>query len=128
VEILTGRVSPMANSNVHVLAGASLGAGTYVGFCYLTEKEIEWGKVVGSALVGALAALAPDLLEPALNPHHRKFFHSITALALLGYGNYRAIRSTTLSSDLKIAILVAFAGYASHIVMDSVTPRSLPLI
>ena len=39
--------------------------------------------------MGAAAACLPslpDILEPALHPNHRKFFHSVTVFAALGYG------------------------------------------
>ena len=30
---------------------------------------------VGGAIIGKIGGVLPDILEPANNPHHRKFFH-----------------------------------------------------
>src|SRR2546430_2608865 len=38
-------------------------------------------RILGSVLAANLGAALPDVLEPAFHSHHRKFFHSMVALA-----------------------------------------------
>jgi hypothetical protein len=37
--------------------------------------------------VGMVVGLLPDLLEPALHPNHRQFFHSYAVTALLAHAD-----------------------------------------
>lgn len=69
-----------------------------------------------------------EFLEPALHPNHRKFFHSLTILGALGYGDYKVMSNPSLTDEDKLAILVSSAGYASHLAIDATTPKFLPLI
>jgi len=118
----------MSDSGKHLLLGAGLAGGIYLVFCWITERKPTWGGFFGSVAIGGVFALTPDLLEPALHPNHRQFFHSVTALGLLGYGNYRVLISNRLNPEQKLALAVASTGYVSHLLMDSATPKSLPLI
>lgn len=46
--------------------------------------------------ISALASRLPDILEPATNPNHRGFFHSVVffvALALLCVGVWKKLQS-----------------------------------
>jgi len=108
--------------------GAIVGA--LVGFIdYLTkldnqnDKELDFLElilwVVSCGLVGSLSARLPDILEPATNPNHRKFFHSILLLLTSGTG------TLTLTNSL---IKAFCAGYVSHLIADLTTPKGLPLI
>ena len=84
--------------------------------------------------MGAAAACLPslpDLLEPALHPNHRKFFHSVVAYAALGYGLHRLYRWETQDEWqrlLRTVGLVAGAAYLAHLTRDAFTTKSLPLI
>jgi len=99
----------------------------------------------------------PDVLEPATLPNHRKFAHSLVtagALTLAKVAEWQAdcrrrsaahgeaalslLRRSKARTDAELAAvrwsflagLIAgfFAGYASHLVLDAATTRSLPLI
>jgi len=118
----------MNDAAKHFVLGATLAGIAYLLFCRLTEMELSWRGFLGSAFVGGMFALGPDFLEPALHPNHRQFFHSFTVLGLLCYGNYRALSTLTLGSQEKLAIVISSVGYASHLLMDSVTPKSLPVV
>lgn len=118
----------MSDSGKHFLFGAGAASVGYLVLCLATGRKPAWGGFFCSAAIGGAFALTPDLLEPALHPNHRQFFHSVVALGLLGYGNYRALNSTRLNPDQKLALAVASTGYVSHLLMDSTTPKSLPLI
>jgi len=41
------------------------------------------------AAMAAVCGTLPDVLEPALHPNHRQFYHSLGFAALLGYGTYK---------------------------------------
>src|SRR5258708_34325915 len=55
--------------------------------------ENQNGQPTAKPLVGAaIAACAtnlPDVIEPAIHPHHRQFFHGVVFAAGVGYGMYR---------------------------------------
>jgi len=99
----------------------------------------------------------PDILEPAADPNHRKFAHSLVvggALSVARFGEMQLScrrradaahqrllshipgcpeRDTTLLEVLIWRFLagaaVGFAvGYASHLVLDATTTKGLPLI
>jgi membrane-bound metal-dependent hydrolase YbcI (DUF457 family) len=73
----------------------------------------------------------PDLLEPALHPNHRKFFHSVALFAGLGYGLHRLYKwdaQDDWQRLLRMAGLVAGAAYLAHLTRDALTAKSLPLI
>jgi inner membrane protein len=84
--------------------------------------------------VGAAAACLPslpDVLEPALHPNHRKFFHSVAVFACLGYGLHRLYKweaEDDWQRLLRVAGLVAGAAYLAHLTRDAFTAKSLPLI
>jgi inner membrane protein len=91
--------------------------------------------VEGSALaMGTAAALLPslpDVLEPAIHPNHRRFFHSVTFAIAVGYGLHRAYNweaQEPWEKLARVAALVAGAAYLAHLARDAFTAKSLPLI
>lgn len=85
-----------------------------------------------AASVGTLCAKLPDILGPSLNnPHHRQFCHSVVVLGLVGYGIKKAYEwrpENKFESFLRSVAICAGAGYLSHLVLDAMTSRSLPLV
>jgi len=73
-------------------------------------------------------ALGPDLLEPASDPNHRQFFHSVAMLAVLAVGGIKLLSDPSLGEEEELGLLAASVGYASHILMDGLSPKSVPLI
>ena len=69
-----------------------------------------------------LGSMLPDIIEPGYSIKHRRFFHSKVLLFILimceiylvGYEEY--------------LIFVLILGYIFHLLLDSTTRRSLPLI
>ena len=85
-------------------------------------------------VMGAAAACLPslpDVLEPAMHPNHRKFFHSVAVFVGFGYGLHRLYKWET-DDDwqrlLRVVGLVAGAAYLAHLTRDAFTAKSLPLI
>lgn len=116
----------MSDSGKHFLVGAGMTGGAYLLYCWARDREPTGTEFFGAAVLGGFCAQLPDILEPAVHPNHRQFFHSLAALGLLTYGNYKALTSCGISDGEKVGILVGSVGYASHLAMDSVTPKSLP--
>jgi hypothetical protein len=78
-----------------------------------------------------MLASLPDWIEPATNPHHRQFFHSVLFLGGVCYVSYRVYRwepQTPWQSFVRWLSLVTAGAYIVHLVCDSGTPRALPLL
>lgn len=85
---------------------------------------------VGATLSATLATL-PDLIEPAVHPHHRQFFHSLVFAGLVGYGIHKAYHwqpQTQLHEIIRLAVLLGGSAYLLHLAADFMTARSLPFI
>lgn len=151
----------MPNGAVHRVLGASTGAlavNHYVLPRLTDEERKEHGPTlfVGSVVAGGIGGRFPDLVEPAIHPKHRSFFHSVVVgcVAALGLGltikavtelprlqpgreasrNRKAKKAT--SNDglslkhlaLATVMIAAMVGVLSHLFADSRTPDGLPLI
>jgi len=90
--------------------------------------EILKGASIG-AIGGAMGGLAPDIIEPANNPNHRRLAHS----KAVGVGGLTSAfekigSSSRLTPPKKIFLFSALLGYAAHLIDDNETPKGLPLI
>lgn len=102
---------------------------------YLASRPEDQQKGLAHPLVGgtasALLASLPDVIEPAIHPHHRQFFHSIAFAGMVGYGLYRAYHwkpETDGQELLRNAALLAGSAYLLHIAADLFTARSIPVL
>jgi len=120
----------MPNATAH-RSGAAITV-TLVSICNELDKEqADFVKPVANAALAALLGTLPDIIEPAVNPNHRQFFHSVTALGLIGYGSYKLWKwepENDLDKFIKTLALIGCGSYMTHLLMDSTTPKSLPLI
>lgn len=86
---------------------------------------------IHAALASAFGTL-PDVLEPSIgNPNHRQFFHSFTFAGLVSHGTYKLLKwgaTDDFEKALKMVGIIAGGAYLIHLIMDSSTPKSLPLI
>ena len=117
----------MANGADHIAAGALTGMAMA---CYGLNKD-ENANLLLAIGVSTFFSKMPDWIEPATNPHHRQFFHSISFLVMLGYGLKKVYDWKPEDSGgqlLRFLTLCAGAGYISHLLLDGLTPRSLPLL
>jgi len=82
--------------------------------------------------IGAFLGRLPDMIEPALrNPNHRQFFHSVTVLGLLATGIHKVYHWEPQEEFEKIVrgvLLIGGAAYLSHLALDALTSKSLPLV
>lgn len=111
---------------------------------------------IGGTVGGVLGGMLPDIVEPADTPDHRGFAHSV--LVGLGVASVKldewsaacrakaeqfAVLRQSETDPIKwlllwllevVCRLVAGfllgiqAGYGSHLVLDALTPKSLPLV
>ncbi len=120
----------MPNAAAHKL-GAAVAVGTaFARHQHSTNGQIDWKTFAAAWLAGELGSL-PDLIEPAIHPNHRGFFHSITCLAAVGYGGHRLYQcepEDELGKLLKGVGLAALGSFGVHLLMDATTKKSLPLI
>lgn len=118
----------MGNRSEHAIFGALAALTTYGLYKLKKEEKPTIQGALGSLLVGAFAGVLPDLLEPASHPTHRSFFHSFTLLMMLMQGNLKTWEAQNLTEDQKLVISLLSAGYGSHLLSDSSTPRSIPFL
>ena len=117
----------MASGTTHTAVGALTGLAMAVSG---NRKGEDTNPLLAIGTSTAFAKL-PDLIEPAINPHHRQFFHSIAFLAMIGCGLKKVYDwqpDDQAGRILRFLTLCAGAGYISHLVLDGFTPRSLPLL
>ncbi len=141
----------------HEIVGAASGAAFALFRVSDAPTSHALAEVLGGALGGWMGGALPDILEPATTPNHREVAHSVVAggaLTLARLAEWQATcrseakgcdaRALTfaLGSDARqraewdglgwrflAGLLAGFvAGYASHLMLDAVTPKGLPLL
>ena len=127
----------MSNKSVH-LAGAGIVVNAKEG--YSLYKDVKHGQSIDLVTIlkrlaiantaGAVGVMLPDILEPATDPNHRKFFHSIaigTLLIIFFVLLYKKIISIE-NEDVKRVLSYLGIGYGVHLAQDGCTPMGLPLV
>ena len=117
----------MASGKQHVLIGAGIGVAAWLLYCKFADRPINLLETALAAGVGAIGGLVPDLLEPALHPNHRRFFHSYAAGGLLAIANHHVLQNRAIDPGLRAAVHLGSLGFASHLWADAGTPKGLPL-
>ncbi len=130
----------MANFKKHLavgtIVGAAAGAGIYLIQYYKDKEEnpeaiFQWSKffqlLVAGCTIGAITGIAADKFEPEIHPNHRGLFHSYLIWILIGWGVLQVIFGNKERIWKNFAI-IGFAGYSSHLLIDSQTPKSLPIL
>lgn len=113
----------MASRGTHLVLGGAVGLGVY-GLDKRQKKE-DWTLigVAGAIFLGMAVGLLADIIEPASNPHHRQFFHSIIFLIILLF-LYGKVGKDEFE---KLVFKIIIGGYTSHLAIDALSPRSLPI-
>ena len=130
----------MPSGNTHKLVGLSVGCALPL----LVDSKNESFSLEHFALfaiTGVGFGRLPDILEPALgNPNHRNFFHSIAIGIVICYFAIWVWNSLDqkISSERKkngdvlyfilTFIFVALVAYLSHLALDGLTKKGLPII
>ena len=119
----------MSNGTTHKLVAAA-SIGVILGHLEETNQEPSPKPLIGAGLAALLTNL-PDLLEPALHPQHRQFFHSVAFVGLIGLAGYKLY---TWEPDddwervLRFLLLVGCGAVFVHLAMDALTKRPLPWV
>jgi len=95
------------------------------------KRCIQTTKPLAAAVAGAMLGTLPDILEPALHPNHREFFHSLACAGLIGLGIYHAYRwepTTDGEEVMRFLLLAAGGAFLTHLAMDALTSKGLPLL
>jgi len=121
----------MANGKVHLLVGTGLAVAAdflwqHSQMANDPDRKFDWGELAIVGLCGGVVGLLADILEPAVHPHHRGFFHSIVFAALMVWALVRFGGKLTGLAAVFCAIMTL--SYFSHLFLDALTPRSLPFI
>src|SRR2546425_7524563 len=116
----------MANARAHVIIGAGAATIGWIAYCEARGRPLRSIEGVLVALLGGIGGLLPDLLEPATNPNHRRFFHSLVTAVSLAGANHYVWQQPAISLSKKAALGITSAGYLSHLLADARTPKGLP--
>ena len=116
----------MASGKQDVLIGAGIGVAAWLLYCKFADRPVKLFETVVAGGVGAIGGLIPDLLEPALHPNHRQFFHSYAAGGLLAVANHHLLRNRDIDPGLRAVLHLGSLGFASHLWADAGTPKGLP--
>lgn len=73
----------MANAADHALYGGLAGGITYLVMCQYYERDPDLLELLMCAGAAVLSGGLPDIIEPAIHPHHRQFAHSFTTGGIL---------------------------------------------
>jgi membrane-bound metal-dependent hydrolase YbcI (DUF457 family) len=100
-----------------------------------TDASQKWCALHHPAIAipaGIFLGTLPDIIEPALgNPNHRQFFHSVTVLCVLTAGIYKTYHwkpQNEIEKLIRCVMLVGGTAYISHLILDALTSKSLPLV
>jgi membrane-bound metal-dependent hydrolase YbcI (DUF457 family) len=74
----------MANRKQHAVLGAAAGVSGYALYSWINQEEMSLPELIGFALSGTVGAFLPDIVEPAITPNHRSFFHSVSFVGVTG--------------------------------------------
>jgi len=120
----------MSNAATHALFAAAMVGGAHAVHDLQRHGQLTAAPLLTGGMATVLASL-PDWIEPATNPHHRQFFHSFVFGGVVVYVTYRLYRWETESpwqEFLRWLGMVAGGAYVVHLICDSGTPRSLPML
>ncbi len=120
----------MSSGSTHRLA-AGAAAFAISSVCANNTNARDMPHPVMAGTFATVLASLPDWIEPATNPHHRQFFHSVVFAGGIAYGLKRAYQWQPESDGEKFLrhfLLIAGGAYLIHLALDASTSRSLPLI
>lgn len=130
----------MPKKGTHLAAGAGLGALVLSIWDVVDQhqkikrgeqSQLDWGQVAANGLIGSVVGgafgILPDVLEPATNCDHRKFFHSLT-FAIGAAGGIHQLLKHIQNPMVRRLVIVAAVGYGSHLGLDAQTVQGLPTI
>lgn len=119
----------MCNGTTHQIAAAAVvGIGCLAAESGQTRKTEK--PLIGAILAAGFTKL-PDVLEPAIHPNHRQFFHGVAFAGMLGVATHKMYcwkPDNPTDETVRFLLLVCASAYFIHLMLDAGTPKSLPLI
>ena len=116
------------NGQSHRVVGGVVGGVAYVFCCKAFGLQPTLPGLAISVGVGVVGASLHDIMEPAIHPNHRAFFHSVAFNGVLAVSVRSGWLSPTITLDKKILLTVAGLACLSHPCLDAFTPKGLPII
>lgn len=134
----------MPDGRTHLIAGTICGAcaSVVIQDRLHENKELDFGHFLFSTGTGTALSRLPDILEPAIHPNHRAFFHSFAFGAMIGFGaaqiskDIRKRREKRKEygideiSGVEILLGLVIVGVIVillHLLMDGFTKKGLPI-
>jgi membrane-bound metal-dependent hydrolase YbcI (DUF457 family) len=122
----------MASTKTHFIVGAATVAAVnlfkqFVQMQLDPARPFDWVELAAYAAVGGMIGVVPDRLEPATNPNHRQFFHSVLFGSAVLYCAHGA-HSRSWDPEAKILLRAASYAYVSHLMADSLTPKGIRVV
>ena len=118
----------MPNEDKHFIMGAVTGLTVYALERKKSGLPLTLGETIPYLIGGGIVGCLPDLLEPAIHPNHRQFFHSIAFAGGLGLYLDSLLKDFRYDQSQKLLAKALIAAYGSHLFLDGATPKSLPII
>ena len=120
----------MSGRKTHTIAGLLV---SFILLSNLVSKGLVFSSIIlPVALVSSMiGSVLPYMIEPPRNRRHRKFFHSLVFLVLLLAfldNAYTLLLTGGLTAEVDFCLFFAGVGYASHLVLDALTPSRLPVV
>lgn len=109
---------------------AALATATFVGRAAQVRGKATAWPLAGAGLA-AMATRLPDILEPAVPPNRRQFFHSVAFAALVAAGWCKLYEWQPQDDGerlIRMGLMVCAGAYLCHLALDALTTKSLPLV
>ena len=116
------------NGGTHRLVGGIVGGLVYTLGCKAFAVQPTLTGIALSAGVGVIGASLHDLVEPAIHPNHRAFFHSIAFNGLVAVSLRRVCADPAVTPGSKMLLAAIGLGCLSHPCLDAFTPKGLPIV
>ncbi len=135
----------MPNGNVHKAAGVIFGPIAYLAIQNNSQQKekVGLGELILSSGIGLSTARIPDILEPAIHPNHRAFYHSLTFAGITGFFCFKALQDLNVHrverkalgiqqwskyEILDVIIVIGAGSILLHLIMDGFTKKGLNII
>lgn len=114
------------NGKQHHQIRAAAGAIYTVAKCFIQKfrdstAEFSYGKITYNTTIGYVTGIISDLLEPTLNSHHCKFFHSATATGAAATYETFGKHTEEWDNTVKKPIQAAAIAYVLQLAADATT-------
>lgn len=118
----------MSDRKVHTVVGGVAGGIGYLILRDIDFEELDFLDLVAASVGGILGGIVPDFIDPPNNPNHRAFAHSWIGGGGSNVAIFEWINSLNLHPTFKWFLRGLILGYLSHLILDSTTPKGLPII